>query len=217
VTNPLVSVVTPTWKRNDFVIRAIGSVIAQEYRPIQHLIVSDGPNPGLAERLAGITAAGYDLVVAQLPEHDPAIRWGHRARLHGIDISDGELIAYLDDDDVYRCDHLSRLVKLLLDNPEAGFSYSQILGFDCDAGIVSGASPPAYAQVSTSSLVHRREILDKASWVYVPGQLTIDWDIVERWMASGVKWAFYPAITAEFHRDAPNAVRTPEVWSSLDG
>ena len=45
---PLVSVVTPTWQRHEWLLeRCIASVQAQTYPLIEHVIVCDGPDPGL--------------------------------------------------------------------------------------------------------------------------------------------------------------------------
>jgi len=49
---PLVSVVTPTWQRHRILLeRCIPSVQSQDYPNVQHVIVSDGPDPELASRL----------------------------------------------------------------------------------------------------------------------------------------------------------------------
>jgi cellulose synthase/poly-beta-1,6-N-acetylglucosamine synthase-like glycosyltransferase len=43
---PLVSIITPTWKRRDLLVkRALPSVAAQDYPNIEHVVVSDGPVP----------------------------------------------------------------------------------------------------------------------------------------------------------------------------
>ena len=44
-------------------------------------------------------------------------------------------------------------------------------------------------------LMHRRELLDVATWR--PGQPTLDWDLVSRWMDAGVGWVMAEADTAE--------------------
>jgi GT2 family glycosyltransferase len=41
---PLVSVITPTWQRHELLLEAIENVRQQTYRPIEHVIVSDGPD-----------------------------------------------------------------------------------------------------------------------------------------------------------------------------
>lgn len=206
---PLVTVVTPTWERPFQVIRAVLSVAAQTYRPIQHVVVSDGPNPELKQLMATLTREpkeDYSLEYYELAEH-PNARWGHFARLHGISKAKGNIIAYLDDDDEFLPHHIERLVPLLNGTPFSftDFVYSMILIHEPGYDVTSGCEPPQFAGISTSSIVHYKDLLKKATWKDNGYQETIDWDIVERWMGAGAKWAFYPAVTCVAHRDGPNS------------
>jgi hypothetical protein len=95
------------------------------------------------------------------------------------------------------------LMSRLESVPQAQFAYSCILIHEPGGDLASGAEPPSHGQVSTSSILHRKELLSVATW-RDEGQETVDWDLVERWMAAGVPWAFLPVITSVAHRDAPN-------------
>jgi len=107
-------------------------------------------------------------------------------------------IAYLDDDNAFRPDHVAKLVAALDANPGAGFAYSQILMQGNGMSYVVGFPPPSYGQIDTSAIMHRREILDLAQW-RDEGQPTIDWDITERWLQAGVQWAHVPEVTADYY------------------
>jgi glycosyltransferase involved in cell wall biosynthesis len=204
---PLVTVVTPTWDRDSFLLRAVMSVALQTYRPIQHLVVSDGPNPELERLLRPIARhhehAGYELTVNFLPEHDPKARWGHHARLHGANHAKGSLVAYLDDDDELLPRHVELLAGRLTGEETPDFAYSRILIHDVGNSWISGAFPVTYGHISTSSIMHKSELLEKAAW-RDEGQLTIDWDLAERWVAAGADYEFVPEVTSVAHRDAPN-------------
>jgi glycosyltransferase involved in cell wall biosynthesis len=199
--------VTPTWDRDSFLLRAIMSVALQTYRPVQHLVVSDGPNPELEELLRPIarenSLAGYELTVDFLPEHSTTSRWGHNARLRGQEIARGSLIAYLDDDDELYPHHVEMLAGRLTANPDADFAYSRILIHEPWGDWVSGDAPVRFGQISTSSIMHRRKLLATATW-RDEGQPTIDWDLAERWVAAGAGYEFVPQVTSVAHRDAPN-------------
>lgn len=188
---PLVSVVTPTWQRHDVLLgRCIPSVAAQEYGNVEHIVVSDGPDPVLAEALDGDGRVRY----AEVPEHDPGARWGHWARLQGIDMAKGEYIAYLDDDNSYRPEHLALVVAALEADPDPDFGYGSMI-LHCAGGAVIGGDRPHYGQIDTSMIVHRRGLLDVATWTHsLP---TIDWDLVDRWMQAGVRWAWVPVVTSD--------------------
>lgn len=199
---PLVSVITPTWQRHErLLLRCIPSVEAQTYPNVEHVVVSDGPDDDLMWKLAALGApAGQWRRYTQLAAHDPTVRWGTAARLRGIDLARGALIAYLDDDNAYRPDHLTILVAAL-DASGADFAYSCMDCYrpDGTAAYKVGDMPPSYGQIDTSLIVHRRELLDRATWRYIDGLPTIDWDIVERWLNAGATWTHVPATTVDYH------------------
>ena len=71
-----VSVITPTWQRAELLTtRCIPSVAAQTVL-VEHVVVSDGPDPALKELLTDC-----DVVYAEVAEHanDPC-NYGARAR-----------------------------------------------------------------------------------------------------------------------------------------
>ena len=190
---PLISVITPTWQRHDLLLdRCIPSVAAQDYPNVEHVVVSDGPDPALAELVPD------SVQFAELGAHDPGARWGHWARLRGLELAAGEYIAYLDDDNAFRPQHVARLAALLDLDQQAGFAYSQIMMHNGGSSYVVGVPPPAYGQIDTSAIMHRRGLLDTATWRDA-GQLTIDWDIVERWLHAGAGWAHVPEVTADYY------------------
>jgi glycosyltransferase involved in cell wall biosynthesis len=196
--SPLVSVITPTWQRRDLLLgRCIPSVQAQDYySAVEHVIVSDGPDENLfAAPLTTPADFRYPVRYYQLPEHDPAARWGHWARLHGIDVAKGEYITYLDDDDAYRPEHCRLLAAALDENPGAGFAYARtIMHAQGGAYCRIGTDPPQYGQI-TVTLMHRRELLDIATWEQ--SRPTIDWDLVSRWLDAGVNYTSVGADTAD--------------------
>jgi glycosyltransferase involved in cell wall biosynthesis len=195
VAEPLVSVVTPTWQRHDLLLsRCVPSVAAQDYDrdALEHVIVSDGPDLVLREKFAA-PGPWFE----ELPEHDPDAQWGHYARLHGIDFTAGKYIAYLDDDNSWHSYHVRLLVRAL-EETGTDFAYPR-MAVHGRGEYVIGTDPPAEGQIDTSMIVHRRELLDLATWRWHPGIKTIDWDLVERWMAAGATWTHVPHVTADYY------------------
>lgn len=185
-----ISVITPTWRRRRLLLeRCTPSVRAQSYPgEIEHVIVSDGPDPDLAD-IPGVTF---------LPAHDHnAPNRGIWARLHGTRIAAGDLIAYLDDDNAWRRRHLDLLAAALEDSG-ADFAYSQALCRNVSGHTwVVGASCPAFAQIDTSLILHRAALLGVATWQ--PSARPADWDLVNRWLAAGATWAHVPEITLDYY------------------
>ena len=189
MTGPLVSVVTPTWQRHEFLLdRCAPSVAAQTWPHVEHVVVSDGPDLDLKLSVAlQFPQARYD----ELPDHDPDGHWGHRARLHAIEISKGDLITYLDDDDAYRPAHCELLAQALIGNPAADFAYSLM----CSQGAVVGQDPPVYCQIGTPMIMHRRGLLERGTWER--SMPSIDWDLVSRWLAAGARYVHVPVVTSD--------------------
>lgn len=205
---PGVSVVTPTWKRNVLLLnRAIPSVAAQTYPgEIEHIVVSDGPDPALAAQLPGLhPGPNHSLGLHQLPAHQDMCNRGLVPRLYGAAQAGHDLIAYLDDDNAWRREHLELLVRALLSSG-AGFAYSRALCHDRERAVryTIGTPVPELAQIDTSLIVHRRGLLRTATW-NLCGQ-PADWDLVSRWIAGGASWVFVPDITLDYYLRPAGAV-----------
>lgn len=198
--NPLVSVITPTWGRHEKLLeRCIPSVQAQTYPAVEHLIVSDGPDPELAEKLFPPWRSGQrSQWLLQLPEHEQAPHWGHLARLHGLELASGAFVTYCDDDDALRPLHVERLVKALTDHPECGWARSIMASHHSDdQGTVTeiGWGEPSCGNLGTPMIMHRRETLEHGTWG--PAGDFEDWDLVNRWTHAGIAHVKVDEVTVD--------------------
>jgi glycosyltransferase involved in cell wall biosynthesis len=196
---PLISVVTPTWQRPGLLLgRCLPSVNRQTWPRLEHLVVSDGPDPHLAAEWPE-HPDGQRRRLLQLGSHDPAFHYGHRAKLHGLAQARGELVAYLDDDNAWRPDHL-RLVAGALLLHDADFAYSRMeVHLRSGGGYLVGSAPPRCDHVDTSLLVHRRELLDRSTWQEGGGRPTVDCELVGRWLEAGARWVHVPEVTVDYY------------------
>jgi glycosyltransferase involved in cell wall biosynthesis len=103
--NPLVSVIIPTFNRAGVVTRAIDSVLGQTYRPVEVVIVDDGSTDETPEVLKNY---GNAIVSVVQDNAGPSA-----ARNRGLRESRGDLIAFLDSDDLWLATKLERQVDLL--------------------------------------------------------------------------------------------------------
>ena len=192
-----VTIITPTWQRADLLLeRCIPSVAAQDHPEIEHLVVSDGPDPALASRLLTPWLNGWGRVYfQQLAEHDPERHYGHHARAYGCEIATGDYIGYCDDDDSLRPEHCRLLAKALDENPDAGFAVSRMLSHGPHGDTVIGEGGLACGSVGTPMIMHRPEILDVATWDHA-GQFE-DWDLVWAWMQAGIQHVRVDEVTAD--------------------
>jgi glycosyltransferase involved in cell wall biosynthesis len=99
VTPPLLSVVIPTWNRASLVCEAVDSALAQRAGAVEVIVVDDASTDGTAEvveRTYG-TAGTYPVQVIRLPERSGP----GAARNAGMAVATGELLAFLDSDDLW--------------------------------------------------------------------------------------------------------------------
>ena len=168
---------------------------AQTYPNIEHMIVSDGPDPELSQALPDSPGRYF----FQLAERDPEPHWGHHARLFGLKYASGELIAYLDDDDAFRPEHCTKLAEALRKNPEAGWAVSLMASHrpaaDTDAVTEIGHGEPSAGNVGTPMIMHRREILEHGTWG--PPSSLEDWELVNRWIHAGIGYVQVPEVTVD--------------------
>jgi len=202
MSTPLISVITPTWKRHELLVsRCIPSVQAQTYPAVEHIIISDGPDPELRKRIENTPLAlrfrrGQQLWYFELPEHTEDKHWGAPARLHGLEYASGEYIAYCDDDDTLRPQHCEVLARALDENPKAGFAVS-LLASHAPHGVHEvGHGQISAGNVGTPMIMHRRETLERGTWSE-PGSCWEDWDMVLLWLNEEVPYVRVSEITCD--------------------
>ena len=114
---PKISVIIPTYYRNDLLPKAIESVAKQSYDPVELIVVDDS-----AEGHAEPVLEEYDDVIDKPIVHDENGGWAG-AYTTGIEAATGEYIQLLDDDDYFLEGKLTKCAQVLQDNPEVGVSY----------------------------------------------------------------------------------------------
>jgi glycosyltransferase involved in cell wall biosynthesis len=115
----LLSVIIPVYNGAAFLAEAIASVRAQEYAPIEVIIVDDGSTDETAQV---VQALGADLRYLYQPNQGPAA-----ARNTGLAMAQGDLIAFLDVDDLWPADKLAQQMACLNANPATQVVWGQTL------------------------------------------------------------------------------------------
>jgi glycosyltransferase involved in cell wall biosynthesis len=121
---PRVSVVVSHYDRQALLVEALASIAAQTYRDFEVIVVNDhgADSRELVEEFAAraATAAGPLRVRYDYRTANGGVA---ATRNRGVAMAEGELIAYLDDDDLWLPDHLEGLVGLLDSRPDSGLAY----------------------------------------------------------------------------------------------
>ena len=109
--NEQVSVIIPTYNRAAWICDAVDSVLAQDFRPFEIIVVDDGSTDDTAERLKG-----YGSRIITLAQPNRGVSAARNAGIHG---SRGEFIAFLDSDDLWEKKKLSSQMVFFRNNPDA--------------------------------------------------------------------------------------------------
>lgn len=137
-TDPLVSVIIPYFQQPHFLRSTIESVLRQTYRHFELVVVDDGS----ADQTAGV-ASGYPgmKLIRQSNQGTSS------ARNAGLRESEGELVVFLDADDLLLPEALSIGVNALREHPEAAFVYGYGRFIDA-AGDPLPSPPPLRVKVN---------------------------------------------------------------------
>lgn len=123
-----VSVVIATRNRRGFLAEAIASVLAQDYRAWELVVVDDSSTDDTVEFLRGLS---HPAIVTILLDGHPG---RSAARNAGLAAARGELVMFLDDDDLLRPQALSVLAPPLLEDAEAVASVGRRYRFEGTRG-----------------------------------------------------------------------------------
>jgi len=108
---PLVSVILPVYNRAWCIRQAVDSVLAQTYRNRELVVVDDGSTDGTGRLLQKY---GGQIFVIRQPN-----RGVSAARNRGVRAASGDLIAFLDSDDLWLPEKLARQTAFFQGHPEA--------------------------------------------------------------------------------------------------
>ncbi|MDP2073785.1 glycosyltransferase [Hydrogenophaga sp.] len=149
-----VSVIIPVRDGRAYIDEAIASVLSQSFQDVEIVVINDGSTDG-----------DYDALCAT----DPRIRVLHlagngvsTARNLGMQVARGELIAFLDADDVWFPGKLAAQVRYMEAHPEVGVVFGGFLKWEADPG---GAFAPAASLMTDCSSLDRAEA-SRSGWLY---------------------------------------------------
>lgn len=114
---PLVSIITPTYKHEKYILDCIRSVQAQQYTNWELLIINDG-SPDNTEELV-LKEIKNDPRIYYFKQQNIGIQRLGESYNKAFNLSKGEFIAILEGDDVWTSNKLKRQIKAFQEQPEA--------------------------------------------------------------------------------------------------
>jgi glycosyltransferase involved in cell wall biosynthesis len=140
----LVSVVTPSLNQASFLADAVASVRSQEGVPVEHIVVDGGSQDGTRKLLRGLGEA-----VLWVSEPDS----GQAAAVNkGVRMGSGELLGWLNADDVYEPGAVAAAAGFLEAHPEVALVYGDAVFVDVsgrELGPCTQVRPFTYSELVT--------------------------------------------------------------------
>jgi glycosyltransferase involved in cell wall biosynthesis len=122
MTPPRISVVIPLYNKEKYILSALECVERQTFRPVETIVIDDGSTDNGA-RLVEELARPDVILIKQKNAGVSA------ARNHGVELSKGEWVAFLDADDLWADNHLECLFHAISSSPSAvlvGAAYKEV-------------------------------------------------------------------------------------------
>lgn len=160
---PLVSIITPSYNQADYLEETLRSVLEQDYPNVEYLVVDGGSTDGSVD----IIRKYADRIDWWVSESD---RGQADAVNKGMARAKGEIVAWLNSDDIYRPGAIRRAVTVLFNDPDLGMVYSKLDSIDRTGEVFNTISYRQYDLldllmfriIGQPTVFMRREILQRA-------------------------------------------------------
>lgn len=196
---PLVSIITPSYNHAPFLEQTIRSVLAQDYPNIEYIVVDGGSTDGSVE----IIKRYEDGIARWVSEPD---RGQSHAINKGFRLARGDIVAWLNSDDLYFPDAVSTAVRRFQERPDLGLLYGHCVFVDRDGAFVryfTEVEPYDKFRLCNCSdyimqptTFFRRDVLLDVGLLDESLHFTMDWDLWCRLAKSGCGVHYEPKLIA---------------------
>ncbi len=121
---PLVSIITPSYNQGEFIEDTILSIKGQTYKNFEHIVVDGGSTDNTLDILRKY-AGTYDLSWSSEPDEGM-----YQAINKGLTKAKGEILCYLNTDDLYLPWTLEAVVAYFTQNKQVDLAYGDIINLD---------------------------------------------------------------------------------------
>jgi glycosyltransferase involved in cell wall biosynthesis len=199
---PTISAIVPVHNGAAYVAEALASIQAQEHPVSQIVVVDDGSTD---ESVEVARAVAPEVILIQQPQAGPAA-----ARNAGADRASGELLAFLDHDDLWPADRTGALLQGLAAAPDAGMVYGRVRFLEMPGvspGVFHARMNGQHSPVLFQGALIRRDVWMAAGGMDITLQSSEDLDLCLRLIDAGVRMATVEATTVIYRRHFGNLTR----------
>lgn len=211
---PTMSIVTPSYQQGRFLARTLRSVLDQAYPRLEY-VVMDGGSTDLTTSV--LREHAHELTHWQsLPDGGQA-----EAVANGFARCSGELMAWINSDDLYAPGALRLVAETFVKNPEVDVIYGNRYIIDeFDREIGRWILPPHDAEllrwidyVPQETLFWRRRAWEAAGGIDTSFRFALDWDLLLRLQRAGARFLRLPALLGCFR--VHDAHKTGLEWGTV--
>lgn len=210
-----VTVVLPVWNRARTLNTSIESVLAQKYANYELIVVDDGSDDDSYQIASAAAAKDARVRVIRCPERSGV----SRARNLALEAAKGEIIAYLDSDNIWLPDYLAVSVGAFVSRPDADAIYTGQYVFDQTdltqlAAIrfapMNHSLLEQHNYIDLNCFVHRRNVIEKGVRFDETLRRLVDWDLILR-INEHFRIVSVPAVlSCYYHNAAENTITKTE-------
>jgi glycosyltransferase involved in cell wall biosynthesis len=217
-TQPLVSIITPSFNQARYLESTIRSVLSQDYPNIEYIIVDGGSSDGSVE----IIRRYSDRLAWWVSEKD---RGQTDAINKGFTHANGEILAWLNSDDTYEPHAIREAVAFLQGHPDVGLVYGDANFID-ENGRVVGRFPAAqtnyrrlrqgYVHIPQQSAFWRADLWRKVGPLDPSFYFAMDYDLWVR-LAALAPLQYHPRAWANFrlHTQGKTIAADDRCWPEM--
>jgi glycosyltransferase involved in cell wall biosynthesis len=121
---PLISCVVPVYNGERHLEEALDSILAQEWRPLEVIVVDDGSTDRTPAVATQVAESAPEVLVVSQANAGPTV-----ARNNGISHARGDLICFLDADDLWHPEKLVRQARRFAADPDLDHCVHHIQNF----------------------------------------------------------------------------------------
>lgn len=193
---PLVSVIMAAYNAAEHIGEALESVLAQQWRPLEVVVVDDGSTDATAEIVRGYS----EVVYVQQENQGPSA-----ARNSAVEHSSGDFVANFDSDDLLPPTRIGDQVGYLLANPEVGAVFGRQEWLNAPEWMARDSVYGDVDGIPLSSVMFRRNVffeLGGYDTSFVHGE---DMDLLVRMRERGIEYRVMPEIVL-YRRYEPSSL-----------
>lgn len=215
---PLVSIVTPSYNQARFLDETMKSVLDQDYPNLEYLVVDGGSTDDSLEIIQRYASRLAWWVSEPDSGQTDAIN-------KGFSHAKGDILAWLNSDDIYQPGAISEAVAFLVENPEVGMVYGDVNFIDENGKVIGKFAARqtdyrrlrrGYVHIPQQAAFFRADLWRQVGPLDPSFYFAMDYDLWVR-LAKITRLVYYPRLWANFrlHGSGKTIAADDRCWPEM--